>query len=112
MRQFPMYRKRVFISAKWGIGRVAAGDFSTPVSAAYAPELVLVESPEIGVRFALRTAESSIILVSYAHISTYRYREFISDWKGRIRGFFDLDQGIPHFCSSPQTWRPRSSVSA
>src|SRR5215472_11510646 len=31
------------------------------------------------------------------------------DWKGRIRGFFDLDQGIPHFCASPRTWRPRSS---
>src|SRR5262249_9524551 len=29
MRQFPTYRKRVFISAKRGIGRVAAGDFST-----------------------------------------------------------------------------------
>ena len=29
MRQFPTYRKRVFISAKWGIGRVASGNFST-----------------------------------------------------------------------------------
>src|SRR5215472_6574882 len=29
MRQFPTYRKRVLISAKWGIGRVASGDFST-----------------------------------------------------------------------------------
>src|SRR5215469_14159836 len=47
---------------------------------------------------------------------TYRKRVFISaktgNWKGRIRGFFDLDQGIPHFCPSLQTWRPRSSVSA
>src|SRR5215471_2667920 len=28
MRQFPTYRKRVFISAKWGVGRVASGNFS------------------------------------------------------------------------------------
>src|SRR5215472_1687024 len=29
MREISMYRYRVFISAKWGIGRVASGDFST-----------------------------------------------------------------------------------
>src|SRR5215472_9560212 len=29
MRKFPTYRKRVFISAKWGVGKVASGDFST-----------------------------------------------------------------------------------